>query len=50
MAENDRQEKVDGRWMLTSERLRLKAEAKKARRDTFRGENENSRNELPEKA
>jgi len=43
-------EKADGRSMKTSERIRLKAEAKKARREIFRGEDENSRNELPEKA
>lgn len=40
----------DGRWMLTSERIRLKAEAKKTRRDDFRAETETSRNELPEEA
>ena len=41
---------VDGRSMKTSERIRLKAEAKKLRRDVFRGEDENSRDELPEAA
>ena len=35
-------EKLDGRQLATKERIRLKAEAKKTRRETFRGEDETS--------
>ncbi len=41
-------EKLDGRELLTKDRIRLKADARVARRAASHAETETSRNELPE--